>query len=60
MEGEKERGKNCTLKNTAVFWDRARYLVVCSNILVKTSEVIVGPLTSKYGGFVAANLLSNP
>ncbi len=60
MEGEKERGKNCTLKNTTVVWDRARYLAVCPNILVKTSEVIVDPLTSKYGGFVAANLSSNP
>ncbi len=60
MEGDKERGKNCTLKNTAVVWGRARYLVVCSNILVKTSELIVDPLTSKYGGVVAANLSSNP
>ncbi len=43
MKGEKERGKNCTLKNTAVVWDRARYLIVCPNILARTSEVIVDP-----------------
>ncbi len=43
MKGEKERGKNCTLNNTAVVWDRARYLIVCPNILGTTSEVIVDP-----------------
>ncbi len=60
MKGEKERGKNCPLKNTAVVWDRARCLIVCPNILATTSEVIVDPFNFQYGGFVAANLPSNP
>ncbi len=60
MKGEKERGKNCTLKNTAVVWDRARYLIVCPNILATTSEVIVDPFNQPVWGFVAANLSSNP
>ncbi len=41
MKGEKYRGKNCTLKNTTVVWDRARYLVVCLNVLATASEVNV-------------------
>ncbi len=43
MKGEKGLGKNCPLKNTAVVSDRARYLVVCPNVLATTSEVIVNP-----------------
>ncbi len=43
VKSEKERGKNCTLKNTRVVWDRDRYLVVCPNILATTSQVIVDP-----------------
>ncbi len=43
MKGEKEKGKNCTLKNAAVVLDRAKSLVACSNILATTSEVIVDP-----------------
>ncbi len=50
MKGEKERGKNCTLKYTAVVGDRARYLIVCPNILAKTSEVIVDPLNQPIWG----------
>ncbi len=60
MKGEKERGKNCTLKNTAVVWNRARYLIVCPNILATISEVIVDPVNQPILGFVAANLSSNP
>ncbi len=44
-KGVKERGKNCTLKNTAVVWDSAKYLVVCPNLLATTSEVIVDPFS---------------
>ncbi len=50
MKGEKERGKNCILKNTAVVWDRARYLIVCRNILATSNEVIVDPFNQPIWG----------
>ncbi len=57
MKGEKERGKNCTLKNTAVVWDRARYLIVCPNIVATTSEVIVDPLSQPVWGECGSKLV---
>ncbi len=57
MKGEKERGKNCTLKNTAVVWDRARYLIVCPNILATTSEVIVNPFNQSIWGIYGSELV---
>ncbi len=50
MKSEKERGKNCTLKNTAVVWDRGRYLVVCPNILATTNEVLTDPINQPIWG----------
>ncbi len=38
---KKKRGKNCTLMNAIVIWDRARYLVVCPNVLATAIEVNV-------------------
>ncbi len=57
MKGEKERGKNCTLKNTAVVCDRARYLIVCLNILATTSEVIVDPFNQPIWGICGSKLV---
>ncbi len=50
MKGEQEKGKNYTLKNTAVVWDRARYPVVCPNILATANEVIADPLNQPTWG----------
>ncbi len=52
MKGEKERGKN-----TAVVWDRARYLVVCPNILAATSEVFVDPFNQPIWGIYGGKLV---
>ncbi len=41
MKDEKEYGKNCTLKNTTVVWDHAKYFFVSPAVLATTSEVIV-------------------
>ncbi len=60
MKGEKELGKVCTLKNTTVVWDSARYLVACPNVLATTIEVIVNPFDQTIWGFVAASLSSKP
>ncbi len=57
MNGENERGKNCTLKNTAVVWDRARNLIVCPNILATTSEVIVDPFKQPIWGICGSKLV---
>ncbi len=57
MKGEKERGKNCTLKNTTVVWDRARYLIVCPNKLATTSEIIVEPLDQPIRGSCGSKLV---
>ncbi len=57
MKGEKERGKNSTLKNTAVVWDRARYLVVYPNILATTGEVIVETLNQPTWGIWGSKLV---
>ncbi len=57
MNGENERGKNCTLKNTAVVWDRARYLIVCPNILATNSEVIVDPFKQPIWGICGSKLV---
>ncbi len=57
MHGEKERGKNCTLKNTAVVWDRARYLIVFPNLLATTSEVIVDPFKQPVWGICGSKLV---
>ncbi len=57
MKGEKESGKNGILKNTAVVWDRARYLIVCSNILATTSEIIVDPFDQPIWGICGSKLV---
>ncbi len=51
MKGEKERGKNCTLKNTAVVWDRARYLNVYPNILAIYLSIFVETVLIKIARF---------
>ncbi len=57
MKVEKERGKNCTLKNTAVVWDRARYLVVCPNILAATIEVFVDSFNQSIWGICGSKFV---
>ncbi len=57
MKGEKERGQNCTLKNTAVVSDRARYLIVFPNILATTGEVIVDPFKQPVWGICGSKLV---
>ncbi len=60
MKGEKERGENCVSKNTAVVWDRARYLIVCLNILATTSEIIVDPLNQVIWGICGSKFVEQP
>ncbi len=57
MTSEKELGKACTLKNTTVVWDRARYLVACPNVLATTSEVIMNPFNQPILGICGSKLV---
>ncbi len=57
MKVEKDRGNNGTLKNTAVVWDRVRYLIVCPNILASTSELIVDSFNQPAWGICGSKLV---
>ncbi len=57
MKGEKERGKNCTLKNATVIGDRTRYLGACSNILAATGKVFLNPVHQPVQGICGNELV---
>ncbi len=57
MKGEKERGKNRTLKSITGVWDRARYIAMYPDVLATTREVIVDPFNQPIWGICGSNLV---